>query len=118
VAYEWECDYVDEPLASCLIHSESAMVKLHRFGPGEMTRTLKKIETRYPESVAKYGSSIAHMRREIDYKQGNSYRRDGKNSEARATFSKHLGSAKFLVSYVATALPYSWEERLYRLIRQ
>ncbi len=112
LAYDWECDYADEPLASCLIHGEAATARLHRLGPMEMAMTLDKFRSGYPGFEKKYSREIADMGRQIAYKQGLSYWRDGKKAEARAQFLRYPTSLKSVAAYCTTALPHEWVDGL------
>ena len=117
VAYEWDGDYVNEPLASCLIHSEAATVRLYRYAATEKLRTLEKLRRRYPDVDERYRVELGKLRRQIAYTQGKSLWRDGKNAAARAEFRSHMGSPKFLVTYFSAFLPYPWFEAPIRWLR-
>jgi len=118
LAYEWECDYVDKPLASYLVHDDAATVRLHQLGAKEMIMTLDKFRSRYPDFEAKYAGEITEISKQINYKQGMSYWREGKKTEARAEFARHLTSLKFFVTYCATVLPFHLVEDMRRRARR
>jgi len=118
VAYAWNCDYVNEPLASCLIHNEAATVRYHRHAAGEKLKTLNKLCARYPSIEENYGAELGKLRGQIAYTQGKSLWRDGESTAARATFKSYIGSPKFFATYLATFLPYPWAESLIRLLRR
>jgi glycosyltransferase involved in cell wall biosynthesis len=116
LAYDWECDYVDEPLASLLLHGESVTIKMHRFGPGEMTQTIEKFRRRYPDFEKRFFSETSTFLKVVSFKQGKSYWRDGNTRAARTEFGKHLLSPKFFLGYIATAFPFETAEKISRWI--
>jgi len=118
IAYKWDSDYVNEPLAKCLIHSEAATARLYRYAAAEKLRTLDKLRRRYPDIDECYRTELGRLRRQIAYTQGKSFWRDGKNAAARAEFRSYMGSPKFLVTYFATFLPYLWFEAIIRWLRR
>lgn len=117
ISYVWDCDYVNEPLASCLLHNEAATVRFHRYAATEKLKTLGKLSARYPDIEKCYGAELSKLRRQITYTQGKSYWRDGECAAARAKFRSNVSSPKFLVSYFATFLPYPWVESTARGLR-
>lgn len=117
VTYLWNCDYVNEPLASCLIHNEAATVRFHRHAATEKLKTLGKLKLLYPDIEKLYGAELDKLRWQIAYTQGKSYWRDGECAAARTEFRSYIGSPKFLVSYFGTYLPYCWIEFLARGVR-
>lgn len=118
LAYDWDCDYVDEPLASCLIHNEAVTAKMHQFGPGEMTQTIEKFRRQHPDFDEQYGNEIQAFLKQVSFKQGKSYWQTGNGRAARAEFGKHLSTAKFLLGYCATAFPYEAVARIGRSIKR
>jgi len=116
IAYAWECDYLDESLASCLIHGEAVTAKMHRFGPAEMAQTIEKFRLQHPDFDQRFGPEVRIFLKQVAFKQGKSYWRDGRSRAAREQFRKHLLSPKFLLAFVATTLPFSWIERAARII--
>lgn len=114
LSYRWECDYVDEPLARCLIHRDATTHTMHRYAASEMVRTIEKLRIQYADFDERYGRETQAFMKGVSYKQGTSHWREGRNREARAEFAKHLSSPKFLVSYLAALLPYDTTEKYWR----
>lgn len=117
LAYDWDCDYVDEPLAMNLIHDDSAMAKLHRLGAGELTMTLEKILAQHPELAREHPREVESMRMKIAYWLGNSNLRDGNFAEARQIYRRYITSPKFLLRYASTVLPGDWVDAIYGWLR-
>jgi len=117
LAYHWECDYLDTPLASCLIHGEAATVRMHQYGPGEMAQTIEKFRVRHADFDQRFGMEVRAFLKQVSYKQGKSHWRAGNRQAARDEFRKHLLSPKFMLSYLATLFPYAMIERIGRLLR-
>lgn len=118
LAYGWECDYVDEPLASCLIHANATTYTMHRYAAGEMAKTIEKFRVRYSDFDQRFGKDVQKFIRQVAYKQGKSHWREGRNLEARNEFSKYVSDPKFLLSYLAALLPYEVIEYLRRSLER
>lgn len=111
VCYDWEVDYVNTSLASCLIHSAATTVRMHRFAPSEMAKTLEKLRSTHEDFDERFGLSATKLSEQITYKQGVSYWRDGLGPQARREFAKYLTKKKYLYTYVASYFPFSLIER-------
>ena len=107
LSYEWECDFLDVPLATCRIHGDAVTAKMHQYGPGEMIRTLEKFRSRHPDFEKNFGKEAKVFLMQVSYKKGKSCWRQGNVRAARDEFRKHLYRPKFLLSYLGTLLPYS-----------
>jgi len=118
LAYDWECDYLDQTLASCLIHGEAVTFRMHRFGPGEMAQTIQKFRGRHADFDLRFGKEVRAFLKQVSYKQGKSFWIEGKRREARVEFGKYFFSPKFLLSSFATLLPYTTVERIARFLRR
>jgi len=112
VCYDWQVDFVETSLARCFIHSEAVTVRMHRLGPGEMSRTLKKLRSAHENFDVLYGSAAAYLTRQISYKQGISYWREGLKSQARLEFTKYLSKKKFIFAFLLSYLPFVWVEQV------
>ncbi len=117
VSYKWDCDYINEPLASCLIHNEAVTAKFHQYAAMERLKTLNKFSLNYPDFEVQYKSELKNLRKQIIYLQGTSYWRNGKGADARTEFRKHVISFKFFMTYWATFLPYDWVKILIKQLR-
>ena len=107
IAYDWECDYVDEPLAVYRIHNASITERLHQNISKERALTIEKFYRLYPDIDSHYKKEIAKNKRIIAFQQGKSFWREGKIADARESFKKHLYSPKVLLAYIATVFPYN-----------
>lgn len=118
VAYDWDCDYINEPLATCLIHNEAVTVRYHRYAANETLKTLDKLRARHPDIEALYGAELGKLRGQIAYTQGKSFWRDGESAAARAIFRSYMRTPRFFAAYFATFFPYPWVESLIRWARR
>jgi glycosyltransferase involved in cell wall biosynthesis len=118
IAYDWECDYIDEPLASHLVHEEAATVKFHRFGAIELKQTIQKFGRRHPDFEKRYANELKQFHKRVSFMQGKSYWQAGDRKAARNEFRNYLSTPKFLVGYIATAFPYQAFEKVARHIRR
>lgn len=114
IAHDWECDYVDEPLAFYRMHGASSSTRNHQRAADELAMTLVKLCTLFPEIELSYADEAAYLRSMIDYQKGKSLWREGEGSAARREFRKHRNLAKMRHAYWATFLPYRIVERLWR----
>lgn len=118
LAYAWDCDYVDEKLATCLIHSEATTAKMHRYAPQEMANTIAKLRSQYPDLDNRFGPEINIFLKNVSFSQGKSQWQSGNNQSARAEFRKHLFSPKFFFSYCSTILSYNTFDQIRRILRR
>ena len=116
IAYKWECDYINKPLANCLIHDNAVTVRLHQYSAIERLKSLDKLCLKYPDFKKKYKSELNTLYKQITYVQGTSYWRNGNGGRARKEFSKYIGSLKFLITYLVTCFPYRWIDSLSKTI--
>lgn len=114
IAYQWESNYVNEPLAKHLIHNEAVTVRLHSLAAKEKLNTLNKFCLRYSDFEDRYKSEIYMLRKQNAYMQAKSFWRDGNGYGARKELRKYIGSYKYLMTYIATLFPYNWIEYLFR----
>lgn len=114
IAHDWECDYVDEPLAFYRVHGASSSTRNHLRAARELAQTLDKLCALYPEMATEYAEEAAYLRAMIVYQTGKSYWRQGDGRAARAEFRKHWDVAKMRQAYWASFLPYGTVERFWR----
>jgi glycosyltransferase involved in cell wall biosynthesis len=114
IAHDWECDYVDEPLAFYRVHGASSSTRNHPRAAWELTQTLEKLCNLYPEMGTAYVKEIAYLRAMIVYQKGKSYWRQGEGRAARAEFRKHWDTTKMRKAYWASFLPYVAVEWIWR----
>ena len=118
LAYECECDYVDEPLASCLLHPEGTWSRLQGLGPNEMRMTLDKLRTAHPDLDTQFGGQMERMYRDVARKEAISCWCEGHDSRAREALRPYRHEIKSLVLYCATFLPSVGRRRLYWFVRR
>lgn len=118
LVYECECDYVDEPLASCLLHPEGTWSKLQRLSPQEIRMTLDKLRARYPEIERDYGASLSRRYEDLAHKEAIVHWQAGNDAEARKALKPFLHSKKSKLLYLATLLPVVARPRMYWLARR
>jgi hypothetical protein len=113
IAHGWECDYVNEPLAFYRVHTASSSARNHSRAADELTMTLEKLRSLFPEMDSVYADEVANLRRMIAYQKGKSFWRDGSGSRARTEFRKYWRDGKMMFAYLASFLPFSILERIW-----
>lgn len=68
IGYEWNLDYVDEPLAKWRLHPESASQRAPDLVPRENEIILEKLLSLYPNFQEDYSKEIAIYKRQIAYR--------------------------------------------------
>ncbi|MGE5373203.1 MAG: glycosyltransferase family 2 protein [Solirubrobacterales bacterium] len=116
IAYEWECDYIDEPMALYRVHKASTSERLYSRRPIELRMTLEKLLDRYPLMLKEYPEAVAANRRIIAIEQGKASWREGKIGEARAAFAQYIPSPLYTAAWLATLVPYSWVIKTWQLV--
>jgi hypothetical protein len=117
LSHRSSCDYLDEMLASCLIHEEAATARLHQHAAGEMRRTLQKLRDAQPDFDQAYGEAARSCLRRVDYKEGTSLWMQGRRRDARRLFRHYWRDPKFALSYGAAFFPYDWVARVRHIAR-
>ena len=117
IVYEWECDYINEPLANCLIHNDAVTVKFHQYAASERLKTLVKLSDKHPGFSSQYKNEIFKLQQNITYVQGVSYWRNGNGIAARKEFKKYIIRFKFFLSFLLTLIPFSWVEKVSNTIK-
>ena len=105
IAYDWECDYSDEPLAIYRMH-ESTTGRLHKNIAKERYLTLEKFKNLHPDFESQYKHEIQQCSRIIAFQEGKSYWRDNEAVLARKIFKKYIYSPKFFCAFFASYFPY------------
>jgi glycosyltransferase involved in cell wall biosynthesis len=106
IAYDWECDYIAEPLAVYRIHQSLGHSLLGRYEAAERFCTLKKLCNLHPEIKYKYNSLINIAKRDIVLIQGKWFWKEGMVNEARNELKKYFYSPKIFLVFISTLLPY------------
>jgi len=105
IAHDWECDFVDEPLAVYRIH-ESTTGRLHKNIAKELSMTLDKFHRIYPAFDKNYKHEIHQCKKIISFQEGKSLWRNDEAEMARTIFKKYIYSPKFFCTYFASFFPY------------
>lgn len=116
IAHDWECDYVDEPLAIYRVHGQSSSARNHARSAHELAMTLKKFISIYPEFASTYPDEITFLHTMIAYQRGKSLWRDGDSRGARTEFLRYWKSPKMLLAAISTALPYHFAASIRSII--
>ncbi|KJR40898.1 glycosyl transferase group 2 family protein [Candidatus Magnetoovum chiemensis] len=106
IAYSWECDYVNEPLAIYRIHYNSTSHHKYSDAAKELTTTLGKLSQNIPDFEKRFRAEINHYKNKIIYTSAIALFRNNKNKEAREMFMKHPFSLRMLLVFTATLFPY------------
>lgn len=114
IAYQWACDYLDEPQTIYRVHKASTSERLYSQRPVELGLTLQKFYDLDPDFEKKYKQSIEANRQIIAMEQGKVCWRAGQVREARQAFARYLSSPEHFVAYCATVIPYDWVIRCWQ----
>jgi glycosyltransferase involved in cell wall biosynthesis len=112
IAHDWECDYVDEPLACYRMHAGSSSSRHHRQAATELQLSIDKFRRLYPGIDSSFAREMAFLEAMVAFQRGKSLWRDRRGRDARREFSCHLQKPKMLLAWLASWLPYPAAERL------
>lgn len=107
------CDYVDDVLATCLIHAKQATVVHQARIASEMRRTLEKLEQLDPALSDTHAADVAAFLRRVDYAEARALWAAGRGGEARRLLARHWRSPKCLATAAASWLPLRLVNRLH-----
>lgn len=113
IAHDWECDYVEKPLAIHRMHDKSSTKILHREIPMELNSIQEKILNLYPELERKLKKEIIKNKKAIDFQLAKSLLQSGNIKEARQILRKHIFNHKFFLIFIATLMPIAHPVKLY-----
>ena len=105
IAYEWECDYINKPLAIHRIHDSSSTKIFHKDISVELSSVMEKILSDHPELITLFKKEIARNRSIIALQCGKSLCQMGEKKEARKILIKHINHYKCFLFLLGTFLP-------------
>lgn len=109
IAYNWELDYVDEPLCKWRIHEESESYKHAYLIPKEKELILEKLTRLYPDFRERYSKEIEEQKRMINYQWALSKWKDGSIKEARRYLKPYIWKDKnAFLAYFLSYTSYNW----------
>ncbi len=114
IAYNWECDYIDKPLAIYRVHGTSSSAVNHQRAAWELNETIKKFCGMFPAIHSDYPDEVLYLKVMVAYQRAKSHWRLGEGGVARAIFRQHLNVKKMRNAYWAAFFPYSFVEWLRR----
>lgn len=106
IAYSYECDYVDKPLAVYRVHDACSSKKFYHNHYKEIEMTLEKFVSTLPGFEFKHKNEIQKLVNDISFLKGRYFWSIGKPWEARKEFLKQFKNTKFILAYIATLFPY------------
>lgn len=113
IAYSWEIDYVDKPLAKWRMHTENESQKMKHLIPKEKEIILEKLSNLYPNFETKYTKEIETQRKIIAYQWALAKWKDKSAKEARKHLRPYLFvEKKFLLSFMLSIFPYPFYDWL------
>jgi len=118
ISYNWECDYVAEPLAVYRIHQSLGLSAFSQFEAQERQKTIDKLCLIYPELKDRCRDLLQVCRVNIAVVQARWFWKQGKVSEARAELKQYLSYPKVLLIYISTLLPYGLVMKLWRFAQE
>jgi glycosyltransferase involved in cell wall biosynthesis len=116
IAYRWECDYIDEALATYRIHTKSSSTTNHLRAAWELEQTLERFCDLLPDISVKYSDEVASLRTAVEYQKGKSNWRAGRRRTARRIFASRLTHPKMRSAYFAAFFPYGLVEWAWRRV--
>lgn len=118
LAHDWECDYVDKPLAVHRIHDSSSTSVFHDAIATELASIQEKLLSLYPDIKERLKKEILKNRQSIDLQQAKSLLRRGKKKQARKILLKHISNYKCLITLFSTFLPANYARQLYNVYHE
>jgi glycosyltransferase involved in cell wall biosynthesis len=106
MSYEWECDYVNKPLAVYRIHDSNSTKKFHKEMADELESIMDKSLNTYPDLRSKFKQEI-RINKSIAARQlAKSLWQTGQAGRARSLLLRHMCSSKNAATYAGTFFPY------------
>lgn len=107
IAYEWEIDYFDKPLAMYRMHENSYTFRSMGVVLQEGIILLKKFERLYPGFKSRFREEITNFKKKISSMMALFYWRKSQGSKARRYFKKYLFiDRRLTLAYFLTFIPY------------
>ncbi|HDY68105.1 MAG TPA: glycosyltransferase [Candidatus Scalindua sp.] len=107
LAYDWELDYVDEPLAKYRRHNESLSFKRQDLWPKETEIMVEKFCNLFDSFEEVYKHELHILRSRINYHYAMHNWEQGNGWEARKLLKEYLKiDKKYLFVYLISLLPY------------
>lgn len=113
ISYEWEVDYVDEPLAIYRIHGNSSSTRNHLRASDELRYSIEKFRVFFPNIDDECPKEIAYLEAMVAYQRGKSLWREGRGSQARREFRACLHNPKVAAAWFLSWFSYDRVERIY-----
>ncbi|HOP86751.1 MAG TPA: glycosyltransferase [Syntrophorhabdaceae bacterium] len=115
IAYNWECDYINKPLAIHRIHNASSTKIFHKEISIELSSVMEKIINYYPEIKVTLKKEIEKNKNIIALQYGKSLWQSGQKKEARQIFKKHIFYKKCFFFFLSTFFPKRFETHVLNL---
>lgn len=113
IAYQWELDYVDEPLAKWRMHNESESHKHSYLIAREKEIILEKLSRLFPDFENQYAQEIKEQKKMIDYHWALSMWEKGDKAKAREYLRPYVfKEKKMLIAFLLSVFPYSFYRSL------
>lgn len=102
ISHDWECDYIDKPLAIHRIHKSSSTSIFFKDIPIELESILEKMIKLYPSLTTEYKKEIKRNKQIIKFQYAKALWKEGKIKEARREFLKNILYYKSLPIFILT----------------
>jgi hypothetical protein len=113
IAYRWELNFVDRPLAKWRMHDASESSKRGYLVPKEKEIIIDKLIRMCPDIEIKYSAEIKEQRKMIAYEWALSAWKDGDKRRMRRCLKPQLFSdGKSAIAYALSMLPYATYKRI------
>jgi glycosyltransferase involved in cell wall biosynthesis len=107
LSYEWECDYVDEPLAIYRFHQSLCQMSYSRYEADERARAVEKICMLHPMLRTTQRRLIARIMKNISIVRAKWLWSDGQIAACRKELVRYAAHPKVMMILLLTLLPYS-----------
>lgn len=108
LAYQWDVDYIAEPLSKYRIHSESLTHTRPELLTIETEMVLSKFRRKIDRFEAEFKREIEAIRRDNDYQEAQAAWENGGLDRSRTLLKKHFGrDPKAILLYALTYLPHT-----------
>jgi hypothetical protein len=119
IAYNWQLDYLDEPLTKNRLHKSSSTFLNPELSPQETELMISKFEAIYPDFKRRFKQEIQQLEFYIQYGYAQSDWKNNKNSHARIRLKSFLfKNIKAFASFFLSFFPYRFYEKFLFLYRR
>lgn len=117
IAFDWELDYVDDPLAKWRIHGDNMTFKKMGLFGKELLMMLDKYKRLYSNFQNNYKEEIKNIKARAAYYEAVEEWKTGNGNKSRKIILPHIANnPKFLIVYLISVLPYKKYANILRFV--